>query len=294
MPSIPLAGLRPLPFALGSALLLAACGPGNDPAGGARGETASEATAGRAEATATEERTVALDGRTLVLDGFAGDVRVETRASATGARVRFTKRARGATEASARERMAAIQLNEAGDGDLYQYVWRAGEQTAGLSVDAVAGVPPGTDVVVRTGTGGVAVDGALGSLDVEAGAGTVVVGRAGARALRVEVGAGDVTVSATDVPAGARWTLEAGTGDVDLSVAPGASVRIDAESRAGAVVDRGLEGARVERSASTAGGRLRATLGRGEATVRLRTGAGTVTVGGPTDIDGTETGTVEP
>ena len=70
--------------------------------------------------------------------------------------------------------------------------------------------------------------------------------------------------------------------------------RIDAESGAGRVTDRGLGRARVERSGGPAGGHLRATLGRGEGAVRLRTGAGNVTVGGATDIDGTESGQAEP
>ncbi|HEX8386933.1 MAG TPA: DUF4097 family beta strand repeat-containing protein [Rubricoccaceae bacterium] len=269
--------------------VLSGCQPGGDP-GQVASEALSGALSGRAEVVETEERTVGLDGRTLVLDGFSGDVRVETSASVTGVRVRFDKRARGATEASARERMGAIRIEEASDDAIYQYVWRAGELTGGLSVDAVAVVPPGTKVVVRTGAGGVAADGALASLDVEAGAGTVVVGRVSSRTLRVDVGAGDVTVNAAAVPAGAQWTVETGAGNLDLSVPPGASLRIDAESGAGRVTDRGLGRARVERSGDPGDGRLQATLGRGEGTVRLRTGAGDVTVGGPTDIDGTESG----
>jgi len=274
-------------------LVLLGCQTGGDAADTAA-DAAAGALVGRAEATATEERTVALDGRTLVLDGFAGDVRIETDAAATGVRVRFDRRARGATEASARERMVAIRIEEAGDDELYQYVWRADGPGSGLSVDAVATVPPGARVVVRTGAGGVAADGPIERLDVEAGAGAVVVGRASARSLRVDVGAGDVTVDASAVPAGARWTLETGAGDVDLAVPAGASVRIDAESAAGAVTDRGLPGglgsAGVDRPDSPAGARLRATLGRGAASILVRTGAGDVTLGGSTDIDGTESG----
>ena len=267
---------------------LAGCQPSATPA------AAPGLLAGRAEATEAEERTVALGGRTLVLDGFAGDVRVETLAGATGVRVRFVRRARGATEASARERLAAITIEEGSDADLYQYVWRANRPTGiaeeGLSVDVVATVPPGAAVVVRTLAGGVAVDGPLGDLDVGVGAGTVVVGRAASRALRVDVRAGDVTVTAAAFPAGARWTVETGAGDVDLSVPDGASARIDASTDEGRVADRGLpEAARVVRSG---GGRLDATLGRGGADVRLHTAAGTVTVGAATDIDGTESGRV--
>ena len=253
------------------------------------------ALAGRAEATAVEERTVALRGRTLVLDGFAGDVRVETDAEATGARVRLVRRALGATQASASERLARVTVETGGDGELYQIVWRANlpggamDGAAGLSAAAVATVPPGTDVVVRTLAGGVAADGPLGSLDVGVGAGTVVVGRAASRRIRIDVRAGDVTVNAASVPAGAEWTVETAAGDVDLALPPGAALDLDASTGAGALVDRGL-GARVPAGAAA----LRTRLGAGGARVRVRTGAGTVTLGRATDIDGTETGTVGP
>ena len=253
------------------------------------------ALAGRAEATAVEERTVALRGRTLVLDGFAGDVRVETDAEATGARVRLVRRALGATQASASERLARVTVETGGDGELYQIVWRANlpggamDGAAGLSADAVATVPPGTDVVVRTLAGGVAADGPLGSLDVGVGAGTVVVGRAASRRIRIDVRAGDVTVNAASVPAGAEWTVETAAGDVDLALPPGAALDLDASTGAGALVDRGL-GARVPAGAAA----RRTRLGAGGARVRVRTGAGTVTLGRATDIDGTETGTVGP
>ena len=253
------------------------------------------ALAGRAEATAVEERTVALRGRTLVLDGFAGDVRVETDAEATGARVRLVRRALGATQASASERLARVTVETGGDGELYQIVWRANlpggamDGAAGLSADAVATVPPGTDVVVRTLAGGVAADGPLGSLDVGVGAGTVVVGRAASRRIRIDVRAGDVTVNAASVPAGAEWTVETAAGDVDLALPPGAALDLDASTGAGALVDRGL-GARVPAGAAA----LRTRLGAGGARVRVRTGAGTVTLGRATDIDGTESGIAGP
>lgn len=253
------------------------------------------ALAGRAEATAVEERTVALGGRTLVLDGFAGDVRVETDAGATGARVRLVRRALGATQASASERLARVTVETGGDGELYQIVWRANlpggamDGAAGLSADAVATVPPGTDVVVRTLAGGVAADGPLGDLDVGVGAGTVVVGRAASRRIRIDVRAGDVTVNAASVPAGAEWTVETAAGDVDLALPPGAALDLDASTGAGALVDRGL-GARVPAGAAA----LRTRLGAGGARVRVRTGAGTVTLGRATDIDGTESGIAGP
>lgn len=284
--------MRPVALAALAALAVLLAGCQSDP--GAR--------AGRAEATAVEERTVALDGRTLVLDGFAGDVRVETDTDATGARVRIVRRALGATEASARERLARVTVETGGDGELYQVVWRAGlpggamDGAEGLSADAVATVPPGTDVVVRTLAGGVATDGPLGSLDVGVGAGEIVVGRAAARRLRLDARAGDVTLAAAGVPAGAVWTAETAAGSIDFSAPAGASFRLSAETDAGRIVDRDL-GAGGPAYSRPAGDRRTATVGAapggGGASVRLHTAAGVVTLGRSSDIDGTETGQVE-
>lgn len=264
-----------------SALLLLLAGCRTDPAPGAR--------AGRAEVTESEERTVTLAGRVLVLDGFAGEVRVETGSDPAVTRVRFERRGRGATETSARERLAAVTIVEGQDDDLYQYVWRAAGTEDGLRVDAVAVVPPGSRVVVRTGAGGIAADGPLAELDAETRAGGIVVGRASARALRLASAAGDVALIAADIPTGAAWTVETRAGSVDVSLLPGASVRVGAETQAGRADVRGLGGATVVRSGA---GRLVATLGAGDARVRLHTQAGDITLGPATDIDGTETGRI--
>ena len=255
-------------------LLLSACQPGAAPQ------------PGRAEATAAEERTVALGGRTLVLDGFAGDVRVEVDPAATGVRLRIVRRALGATDASARDRLARVTVETGGDDELYQVVWRANspggqmEPDDGLRADAVATVPPGTPVAVRTLRGGVAVDGPTGDLDVGIGAGAIVVGRASAARLRLDARAGDVTLAAARIPRGAAWTVETAAGSIDVSLPPGADVEIDAATAAGRVVDDGQD----------AGRQRRVTRGRGGASLRARTAAGTVTLGQATDVDGTESG----
>ncbi len=232
-------------------------------------DAAPPAPVGRTEATEGEQRTIPLDGRTLVLDGFAGDIRVEVDSSMTTAQVRLVRRARGLTEASARARLPAITVETGGDADIYQIVWRADRPDViaedGLRADVIAFVPAGTPVVVRTAAGGVAIFGATGDLDVGIAAGTVQVERAVARRLRVDARAGDVAVSAADLPRGAEWTVSTAAGDVDFSVPDGASVRVDAQTAAGTV--RGVEAHRD-----------------GRATARLRTGAGDVTVGRATDI----------
>ena len=232
-------------------------------------DAAPPAPVGRTEATDAEQRTIPLGGRALVLDGFAGNVRVETDETMTVAQVRLVRRARGATEASARARLPAITVETGGDDEIYQIIWRADRpdsiQEDGLSADVVAIVPPGTPVVVRTAAGGVAVFGPTGDLDVGIAAGTVQVERATTTRLRVDARAGDVAVSATELPAGAEWSVGTGAGSVDFSVPDGASVRVEAQTAAGTV--RGAEPYQT-----------------GRARVRLRSGAGDVTVGRTTDV----------
>ena len=136
---------------------------------------------------------------------------------------------------------------------------------------------------MRTLAGGVALDGPLGDTDVGIGAGEIVVGRASARRLRLDARAGDVTVNAAAVPAGAVWTIATLAGNVD--VAPPAGADVDLDARARRIVDRGL-GAAVSPGAR----RVQVRLGRGGARMTLRAPAGTVTLGRTTDIDGTESG----
>lgn len=266
------------------ALVLSACQPGEAPQ------------PGRTEATAVEERTVALGGRLLVLDGFAGDVRVEVDSAATGVHVRLVRRASGATQASARERLARVTVETGGDDEIYQVVWRANspggamEPDDGLRADAVATVPPGTPVVVRTLRGGVAVDGPTGDLDVGVGAGEIVVGRASALRLRLDARTGDITLAAAGIPPGAEWTVETLAGTIDLSLSSGTNVDLDASTDAGRIVDRGLD---ADSPGATGQTERRITLGRGGARLRAHTAAGTVTLGQPTDIDDTETGQVD-
>lgn len=277
----------PLPTAywpLAAVLLLAGCQPTVEPEHAVSGPLA-----GRVEATADEERTVTLDGRTLVLDGFAGNVQVETDARAAWVRVRFVRRARGATEASAQARLEAISIEEGQDHELVQYVWRASGNEDGLSVDVVATVPPQARVVVRTGSGGVAADGPLAEFDAETRAGSVVVGRASGARVRLASGEGDVSLAAARIPPGARWTAETAAGSLDLSLPPSASVQIDAETAAGRIDVRGVEAA-VERSRRAAGEKAVVRLGGAEARIALATRAGSITVGRATDVDGTETG----
>lgn len=252
---------------------LAACQSGGDVTTDADGALVR----GRTEATAVETRSVRLDGRTLVLDGFAGDVTLTADPAATEVSAQFTRRARGATDASAQERLREVTLNEAGDGELFQYVWRT-QLHDGTSVDADVTLPPGATVVLRLGAGALQATGLAGSLDAEVGAGTAMLDAVRPATLRLDVGSGTVTVDAAGVPAGAEWTLQTGAGTVTLGLPADASVRVDARTASGAVNARGLTFADERLSGGPADRRFRGTLGDGSATVEVSTGAGAITL----------------
>lgn len=252
---------------------LSACRSGDDVATDADGELVR----GRLEATDVETRAVRLDGRTLVLDGFAGTVTLTADASATEVSAQFTRRARGATEASARERLADVTLEEAGDGELYQYVWRT-RLDAGASVDAEVTLPPGAAIVLRLGAGTLQATGLTGSLDAEVGAGTATLDSTSLSALRLDVGSGTVAVDAVRVPTGAAWTLETGAGTITLGLPARASVRVDARTAAGGVSAQGLAFTDERLSGGPADRRFRGTLGTGAASVEASTGAGAITL----------------
>ena len=231
---------------------------------------------GRAEATADTLFTAALDGRrVLVLDGFAGRVTLATDSLAMRATVRLTRRARGATRASAAGRLSRVVVTQADDADLYQVVWRTA-LADGASADASVTLPPGAAVVVRLRTGNVTATGLDGPLDAETGAGAVRLDRLRSPTLRLRVTTGTATATVPALAPGARWHLSLGAGDATIHVAPGASVVLVGQSAAGAVAASGLRLADVERTGGPAGERFRGRLGAGEATVRVETGAGTV------------------
>ncbi len=230
---------------------------------------------GRAEATADTTLTVDLGARALVLDGFAGDVALATDSLATRATVRLTRRARGATQASARDRLADVMIHQASDATLAQVVWRS-SLADGASVDARVTLPPGAATVVRLGAGDVTADNLDGPLDAETGTGAARLDRLRTPTLRLRIGSGTATVGAASVPPAARWYVSLGAGDATVTLPPDASTVVVGQSGAGVVAASGLALADVERTGGTGGERFRGRLGDGAATIRVETGAGAV------------------
>ena len=228
------------------------------------------------EVTAEERRAVRLDGRQLVLDGFAGDVSVTAVPGLDEVEVVFTKRAKGATEGQAQGRLEQIRIEEAGDGELYQFVWRT-DLEGTVRVDAEARVPLAADVVVRLGAGEITANGLRGPFDAETGAGDLRADHLRTPSLTARTGSGDLTLGAAFLPPEARWTGETGSGDLVLQLAPSASARVRAESGAGGLdLDPRLAFSNVRQSGDVARVGFQGTLGAGQARVDVNTGAGDV------------------
>lgn len=230
------------------------------------------------EATEDESRSVRLDGRQLILDGFAGDVSLTAVPGLEVVEVAFTKRASGVGETQAEERIKQIRIEEAGDDELYQFVWRTDLEGSG-AVDAEVRVPLGADVVVRLGAGDIDANGLRGSLDAETAAGEIYVDHLRTSALMLKTGSGDVTAGGAFFPPEARWRVDVGSGDLTLLLPPTASLRVEAESAAGSLdLDPELPFESVRQRGGPAGVDFRASLGDGEARLSAETGAGNVEI----------------
>ncbi len=228
---------------------------------------------GRAEATADTTITLALGRRTLVLDGTAGDVTLVADTAVTAATLRLTRRARGATRASAARRLAGVTVSTASDHEMEQVVWRAAP-AEGAGVSARVSLPPDAHVVVHLDAGDVTARGLAGPLDVETGRGAVRLAAHAGRRLRVRIGDGAATLGARAVPADALWFVSLGAGDAAVHLPADASATVVATAdtlatSAGAVVGQARAGA---------GARRQLRLGAGEAVVRVETARGRVTV----------------
>jgi len=183
--------------------------------------------------------------------------------------------------------------------------------------DLVVQVPAGTEVVVRTGSGAVRVEGVEGDLRVDSGDGDVLVAGAGGR-VDARTSSGRVEVDG----AGTAVVARSGDGDVTVRDAGGT---VEARTSSGRVVVDGVTGDATAESgdgdvearevtgsasATTSSGAVRvggvrgdvvATSGDGEVVVRgtgtavaleISTGDGRSTVDAPTDPSASRTVTI--
>lgn len=233
------------------------------------------------EATVVERvaRSVAPADRPLVLSGFNGTVRLDG-TEAEVARLVFEKRARGESDAAAREVLAGIELIEQGDASRYEYVMRT-NQSARSAVNVRGTVPEDTQLRIDFESGAVALAEVDGPIEIEHQSGSVHVTGAAASVF-VNTRNGDIEVDMRHVPKTARIEMLTSNGDLALTVPEDASLQITAQTEAGQVTVQDLDFASRRLDPQGAGARFEARLGTGNTDVVMSTENGSITLrGGP-------------
>lgn len=255
--------------------LFAGCQPADD----ADVDRTSDGTVqlGAVEATDTLSRAVAPSDRPLVIDGFRGAVALRGHDAST-AELSFVRRGRGDDPDAARATRDDIEVSESGSEEEYTYTLASGRQSmAYAAVDVQGTVPRATTLRVEQTSGPVTIDEVAGALTVRQDHGPVTL-RDAAASVDVSVRNGDLAAHFRTVPSDATVSLETANGDVTVWLPPEASARLDAQTNAGAVRTEGLSLTDERFNPIDAGGRYRATLGGGDASVEVRTNNGTIRV----------------
>ena len=264
------------------------------------------------------ERTLAVGGGTLVLDVGTGSGRIEVSAGEAGtAWVRGRIRGRaggwsGGSRSDVEDRVRAIEADPPVvlDGEVLRvgHLPRSRRRRISISYEVV--VPPTTQVLARTGSGSLLVEGVTGPIDAQTGSGNVeltAVGGDSDSALRARTGSGSVELTAVggdaevrtgsgsiridgvdaalrartgsgrirvDGSPGGEWDLDTGSGGIRIDLPDDAAFELDARTGSGAV--------RTEHPVAVEGemrrGRLRGTVRGGGPRVTLRTGSGGITI----------------
>ncbi len=260
--------MRPALLCLLALLALPACRSEDDVARGEDGTLQ----LGREEAREVTERAVRLGTRTLVLDSETGSITV-VGTDSDEARLRFERIARGATVASAETRLGRLTVEEAGDGEIYQYVLRC-NGVEGARIDVVAEVPRGATLNIALERGEVRLSGTAGDLAVENQLGSVEAAGLAGRAVSITTELGSVDAAFAEIPADAEVSIETENGSVALTLPSEANAEVEVETQTGTISVEGLRF--TDRTLNALGNRFEGRLGRGEAAVRVETEVGSV------------------
>lgn len=230
---------------------------------------------GVVEAVDTLSRAVAPSDRPLRIDGFRGaaTIRGDT---ATTAELSFIRRGRGADPDDARATLDDISVEESGSEETYTYTLESSSQTTAYAAVDVAGtVPRATPLQIEKTSGPVRIDGVEGALTIRQSHGPVTL-RGTAAPVDVSVQNGDLALGIRALPSDATVTLETENGDVMVAVPPETSARLDARTSAGTIRAQGLSLSNEQFEPVDGGGRYRADLGDGDASIEVRVQNGDV------------------
>lgn len=212
----------------------------------------------------------------LFLSGVVGSVDIAGSTGAQGIVVEAVRRVRSDSPEDARAHLdeLAVDVRESGGAAIVETRQPALSRGRKYEVEYRVQVPAGTDVTVVHVAGPVEIRWVAGDVDIDAVAGPVrLVDLAGD--VRGAVASGSVDASVTLPPSG-RVELHTGAGSIALSVPTGTSASLLAAAAAGTIRTVDLSLVDQDPRASV----LRATMGGGDGTIRLETGAGDITIKG--------------
>ena len=254
--------MRPLLLILLAAALGAACG------------NAAEPPPEEAEVSATVERTAPMAGHRFLLEGFGGAVTIAGRTDSTAA-LRFTKKARAATEEAAQTLLDGLTITTDSTAEVYTVRLASTAEGDGGSIDVRAEVPYRTPVQVDLDKGPVTIEAVSAPIVVTLGNGPVEI-RGAAGNLAIEVTNGDVTASMAGFRAQTQAELVVTNGALTLTVPPVTSAQVEATAEVGTVEIRGLTLKERIDDRTTTGTTVRGVLGSGDGRIALRTQNGAV------------------
>lgn len=222
-------------------------------------------------------------GVVLVVDNGNGAVTVETDDSAFATRtvsVEATLYRPDRVDFSVTERSEELEIVSSADSGIF----------IGSSprADITVRVPPGMPVRIETGNGKVKVTGIDGPIDVDTGNGAIVIESAqgdvmasagngsititeSSGSFRLTSGNGSISLQA-ELQHGGTNSVTSGNGSVTVDLPDDTDVSVDAETDNGKI-DSEWSLTTIERSDSK---RLVGKIGEGSATLRLRTGNGSI------------------
>lgn len=228
---------------------------------------------GNIEEREVAERGVATGGRSLVFQGFHGNIRLDATAGRF-ADLQFEKIARGDDREAARRLLQDVTVSEQGSDEEFRYVIDSPNKRR-TAVDVRGFVPEPTRIHITWESGTISLSGHDGPLHVTNGSGRVeAAGVAGDAEIRLQNGG--ILLGVADLPSGANIVLETANGDVDVTLPPGSSTQIAAQTAAGDIQTTGLQFTDRSIEPIGAGAEFNGQLGRGSARLRVRTENGTI------------------
>lgn len=229
------------------------------------------------QVTETGEETIQVDSTGLVLTGFHGAIAV--RGTTNGeAVVRFEKKARSSTEDSAQVLLAGITLDTTGrtrEGATRIDV--QSEYADATEVELVVRLPAYVPVQIEAANAPVTVEGMNAPVDIDITSGNVTVrGSTGQIDVRTESGSVDVVVDSASADMNVR--LRTGNGNVNLTLPPAVSARLDAVTQTGSIDQQGLDLSEPWEQPTATGDMLSGVLGTGEGRIRINVQNGSILI----------------